>query len=74
MNIVERLRQFGPEWSKKFGGHIIPYEVCVDAAKALEAAAYYIDRLERCDVGKPVRDLDEAQSAYLNSLKPTLTK
>lgn len=36
MDVVERLRQFGPEWSKKFGGHIIPYEVCVQAADEIE--------------------------------------
>ena len=44
MEIVKRLRQFGPEWSKKFGGHIIPYEVCVDAADEIERLRAIEDR------------------------------
>lgn len=37
MDIVERLRSFGPDWSKKHNdGKTIPYEICVDAAKEIE--------------------------------------
>ena len=67
-NIVDRLRD-------RPNDHHLTSEYLMDeAAKVIETAAYYIDRLERCHAGKPVRDLDEAQSAYLNSLKPSLTK
>jgi hypothetical protein len=36
---------------------------------ALEAAEYYISRLERFRDGKPVYDLGEAESSYLRLIK-----
>ena len=31
-DIVERLRSFGPDWTSRETGMIVPYEVCVLAA------------------------------------------
>ena len=36
MDIAERLRNFGPDWTLKQTGMIVPYEVCVDAADEID--------------------------------------
>ena len=46
MDIVERLRSFGPDWTKKITGSIAPYEVCANAADRIESDAKVIAALK----------------------------
>ena len=45
MDIIERLRSFGPDWTKKINGSIAPYEVCANAADRIESDAKVIAAL-----------------------------
>ena len=54
MDIIERLRSFGPDWSKRYNkGNKIPYEICVEAA----------DEIERLR-----KERDNWQEMYLNMM------
>jgi hypothetical protein len=35
-DIKERLRGFGPDWTTRHAGHMIPYQVCAEAADEIE--------------------------------------
>jgi hypothetical protein len=64
MDIIERLKNCGPDWTMKHAGRIIPYEVCDDAAK--EIAGLRLKALE--DDGR-LLTLEEANAALRAALE-----
>ena len=46
-DIVERLRNFGPDWTRQHNrGKPIPYEICTDAASEIERLRAALHRID----------------------------
>lgn len=45
-DIAERLRSFGPDWTVRQTGSVVPYEVCVEAADEIERLRAALQELD----------------------------
>ena len=75
MDIVERLRSFGPDWTKKIMGSIVPYEICANAADRIESDAKVIAALrERLECSEPWRAAGFGPAAEVAELRHRIEK